>query len=365
MDIEQYLTPVSEDSPAGEDLEYDPEFGELDRTAQGTPEKRTGDHIIEAVPPDWKAVREQCNSLFERTRDLRVAVLLTRAQLHDEGYQGLRDGLSLIEQLSEKFWETVHPALDEDDGDPTMRCNALRELVNREGLLQEVLDAPIVSARVAGRFSLRDLKVIAGELKPRETDDHPPPQRQLVEAAFQEVGDEEVTATAQTLAECLDGIEKLNSVYVTQLGVVDAPDLSDLTADLKEVQSFVARQMARLGLGGDTTESNGEGEAEIEASGGAGAVAGTSISGDVRSRDDVVRMLDKICLYYQQQEPSSPVPILLRRAASLVNKDFMEIVADLTPSGVSEAALFAPSQADSSDGWSSGEGEAESKDDSW
>jgi len=78
----------------------------------------------------------------------------------------------------------------------------------------------------------------------------------------------------------------------------------------------------------------------------------------------VLRMIDKICFYYQQQEPSSPVPILLKRAASLVNKSFMEIVADLTPSGVSEAQRYAPSQ---SGDWSasSDEGQVESSDDSW
>ena len=35
IDISKLLAPISEDAPCGEDLEYDPEFGELERAAQG------------------------------------------------------------------------------------------------------------------------------------------------------------------------------------------------------------------------------------------------------------------------------------------------------------------------------------------
>ena len=42
-------------------------------------------------------------------------------------------------------------------------------------------------------------------------------------------------------------------------------------------------------------------------------------------------------LYYERHEPSSPVPLLLKRAKRLVAKDFMEILRDLAPDGVDQA----------------------------
>jgi type VI secretion system protein ImpA len=57
----------------------------------------------------------------------------------------------------------------------------------------------------------------------------------------------------------------------------------------------------------------------------------------VTSRDEVVRQLDRLCEYYRRYEPSSPLPLLLQRAKRLVAKDFMEIIRDLTPSGLPEA----------------------------
>jgi type VI secretion system protein ImpA len=45
----------------------------------------------------------------------------------------------------------------------------------------------------------------------------------------------------------------------------------------------------------------------------------------------VIRLLDKICKYYEHFEPGSPVPLLLKRARQLVEKNFIEIIQDLAP----------------------------------
>ncbi|MFV2091434.1 MAG: hypothetical protein ACC642_12305, partial [Pseudomonadales bacterium] len=100
---------------------------------------------------------------------------------------------------------------------------------------------------------------------------------------------------------------------------------------------LMTQQMSRLGIG-----DSAEAESWDEQGSGGGAGAGAAVSGDIRSSEDVLRMIDKICFYYDQREPSSPVPILLKRAASLVNKNFLDLVADLAPSGVSEAQKYEP-----------------------
>ena len=61
------------------------------------------------------------------------------------------------------------------------------------------------------------------------------------------------------------------------------------------------------------------------------------MTGQINSQEDVIRVLDMACEYFKQHEPSSPVPLLLQRAKRLVAKDFMEILRDLTPAGVTQA----------------------------
>ena len=72
------------------------------------------------------------------------------------------------------------------------------------------------------------------------------------------------------------------------------------------------------------------------------------VVGDIASREDVMRMLDKICDYFSRYEPSSPVPFLLKRAKNLVTKDFMEIMLDLAPGGTEQANLIFGLQSESS-----------------
>ncbi|VAW53117.1 Uncharacterized protein ImpA [hydrothermal vent metagenome] len=57
----------------------------------------------------------------------------------------------------------------------------------------------------------------------------------------------------------------------------------------------------------------------------------------MNSREDVIKALDMACNYFKQNEPSSPVPLLLQRAKRLVSMDFMDIIRDLTPAGVTQA----------------------------
>jgi type VI secretion system protein ImpA len=73
---------------------------------------------------------------------------------------------------------------------------------------------------------------------------------------------------------------------------------------------------------------------------GAAVTVQRMVVGEIANREDALRMLDKICDYFQRYEPSSPVPFLLRRARNLATKDFMEILHDLAPGGASQADVI-------------------------
>jgi type VI secretion system protein ImpA len=52
-------------------------------------------------------------------------------------------------------------------------------------------------------------------------------------------------------------------------------------------------------------------------------------------------MLDQICDFYSRSEPSSPVPLLLKRAQRLAKMSFFEIINDLTPDSISQLKVIA------------------------
>ena len=74
--VDGWLAPLG-DPPCGEDLEYDNAFAvDLALAVAGKPATQFDDAV---VPPDWRGARGIAESLFERTRDLRVAVAWARA----------------------------------------------------------------------------------------------------------------------------------------------------------------------------------------------------------------------------------------------------------------------------------------------
>ena len=46
FDMDALLAEISPDQPCGEDLEYDPTFGDLERAARGKTEQSMGDSVI-------------------------------------------------------------------------------------------------------------------------------------------------------------------------------------------------------------------------------------------------------------------------------------------------------------------------------
>jgi len=61
----------------------------------------------------------------------------------------------------------------------------------------------------------------------------------------------------------------------------------------------------------------------------------------VTNRADAVRLLDLVIEYYERNEPSSPLPLLIARARRLADKGFLDLVRDLAPDGLGQAERMA------------------------
>ncbi|MDQ6640844.1 MAG: type VI secretion system protein TssA, partial [Pseudomonadota bacterium] len=64
-------------------------------------------------------------------------------------------------------------------------------------------------------------------------------------------------------------------------------------------------------------------------------------AGAIASRDDVFRALDRACEWIERNEPSNPAPLLIRRAQRLMSKNFIDIIRDLAPDGLSQVERIA------------------------
>jgi type VI secretion system protein ImpA len=332
---QEWLDPVSAADPCGPELEYDSAFLALEASVRVQPvqEFRRDDGATLSVEPAetrWPSVLEQSQALLARSKDLRLAILLTRGLLHTEGFVGIASGLELIRRLLQDYWEGLHPGLDPDDGDPTMRLNALAALDSNESVLGDLRASFIIDSRRLGRLRVRDLEIAQGRLEPLEGEDVlPPAQLQgLLDAALQQS-----PQLAGQVAAALQDLDALLGWLGGKVGSATLPALSGL----KDMLLLVA---ATLGHTGGSRPAGLEADARDEANRPSSIsqdIPVANIPGAINCREDVVKWLAVLCQYLEQHEPTNPVQILLRRAQRMMNMNFLQLMQDMAPDGLEQA----------------------------
>lgn len=332
INAEELLKPISDEKPCGEDLSYDPGIQELETLMKGKPETQ----FSAAEPPDWKLLHDRCLELWGRSKDLRVATTLSLASLKMDGLPAFRESLALVKGLLDGYWETFYPLLDPaDNNDPTQRVNLIAALATPFAtygdpmrLLERLREAPLTDSRQLGRFSLAD--IANSESGTAVAEGQPSISPAQIEGAFRDTDAETLQKLNQSVADSIQLVKDIDVALTGKIGADKAPDLTELPKQLLEIQKRLAPYSGGTAADG-APEAGPEGAAP-----GAAPAAGKAISGEVQSRQDVIKMLGKIREYYQRHEPSSPVPYILQRAQRWAEMDFMAIIGDLTPDSLGE-----------------------------
>ncbi len=333
LDIESLLQELSPDAPCGEDISYDPAYLELERIAKGTAETQ----FTDGEEPNWREVQENCLELLTRSRDLRVLVYLTLAQVARQGIAGFGDGIALLRRSIETFWDSIHPQLDpDDDNDPLERINIIVSLSPPEASYQDpmrfrerIMAAALCNSKQMGSFGLRDILLATGDLPIPEGEDITVTDIAVINGAFEDTAIEELQATRQAVANCVEHVTALDTFLTETVGAGSAPNMDSLKATLQQALTYTDEALERRGYGtGDAAEEGEAGEGAAKAS-----------PGTINSDQDVLQALDRIMQYYERKEPSSPVPLVLKRAKRLVGKSFVDIIRDLSPDAMSQVRM--------------------------
>ena len=312
--IDKLLEPISVSQPCGPDLSNDPSFDELEKLLKGKPEIEIGTVKKPAEPPDWQELRRQSAEFLGRSKHLRVAVILCCASIKTGGVAGFRDGLRLILVLLERHWAAVYPLLDaSDNNDPTQRLNIVGALTAGRGASADwlrVVDylyaAPVAAPKGAAAITFEQLI---------STKADSPDGAKLITAIRS--ANLDLAAVSLAIEQSSEAVRGIDQFLTKTVGNANAVSFEGLEKILGEM----AAALKPLTGGQAAGQTGGSGTAD--------AAAVNSFTGAIRSRADVLEALENICTYYQQAEPSSPVPFLLRRAQRLAKMDFVQAVQEL------------------------------------
>ena len=338
IDVESLLSEVRPDAPCGEDLSYDNSFLAL----EGMLRPQSAGGVVAGVEekaeePNWREVRDSSIELLQRSKDLWVAMYLALAELKLDGIAGLRGGLALLQGLLERYWEHLYPQLDpDDDNDPLERINILQSLspetVSEQDPMKfrrRLTEVPLCNSAQMGRFSLRDIQIAKGEISLPTDELAGCPDMSVIDAAFQDTATDELLATSQATEEAIEHIENITNVFSEKASQGQTPDLGNFQSVLGSIKKCVLGYLSKRGYGQAVEEAAPRTGNEPEK-------GGMSVTGEIRTPQDALLAIEKVCQYYDRNEPSSPVPLLLRRAQKLVSKNFLEVIEDVCPDALSQ-----------------------------
>ncbi len=134
-----------------------------------------------------------------------------------------------------------------------------------------------------------------------------------------------------------------------KIGSLATPSFRETREVLDEIFNFINPKVQAS----TPSEPSNPGQLEPDEDENNGLNQSTSFQGNgamdrISNRHDIIRILDQICQYYQTNEPASPVPLLLKRAKKLVDKDFIEIIKDLTPASIDQIKIISGLEEESS-----------------
>ncbi len=300
--------------------------------AAGKPERSMGDSVIPAEPPVWSDVKKIAAELLTDPPHISVLVHLVKASAFVEGFPGMHQAVGLLRDKLEQGWAEVLPVADPDDPDDPYyeRVNYLREISEDPGFVSSLQRIPLVDVRGLGAFSLRDIYLSAGKITGSE-EELSRCQDGLIRGAFEEV---ERDLLIQTV-EALNGINSLCASLETQFdqqaGAEHGLSFSALSQQIGDcldqlktyAGSRIESEPAEFANNESVALESGQTLAEVVPPQTSGAA--------LPDRQAVCQSFDQIILFYQHNEPSSPVPILAQRARDMVTKSFFDVLEDLAP----------------------------------
>lgn len=333
MSLIDLLAPISEESPCGDELEYDNTFIDLQTAAAGKPEIQVGDSVRAAVLPDYKLIGSMCEELLKRTKDFRLAAHWTISQTAERGLVGLNDGFDLVIGLVDQYWDNCYPLIEDADSemDVTARLNTIAPFSDVSHIFKLLRSTVYVEQRGVASCSVRDVEIALDLLKPASDLVGETPSLDFIKRLLTDT----LAANRSTpllASEILVKVRVLDRLIGEKATRGEAPDFSEMVARLQPIARIEEECLANFD---ETEETVAD---EISTTGGAEA----ALSGSIRSRADARKAMSLACEYLERAEPSNPASIFLRRAVSLLDKSFLDIVQDLSPESLESFKKYAP-----------------------
>ncbi|MFP2505019.1 type VI secretion system protein TssA [Buttiauxella gaviniae] len=328
FNLEALLQPISTTDPSGSNIEYESIYERIRQARESDPDYLPQDEWSTTPrKADWMLVAKLSEEvLIQHSKDWQVACWLVEAWSQLYQAAGLKAGLELIDRLISHWWHRSWPALDEEGA--SYRHGILSRL-DRD-ISQQLRLKPIM-ADVQSSLNWWQ-QVLSFEHQATQSDDTPPAEDYSM-ASFIQWASKRDPAQVAAVVWQIDGsqqlIEQLEKNYAQYQPQSEGRLLHQTIEQLNDLHDFLLRinqhcsaqqqeEIMMLNVLDPDGHSVGEGNNTRAAQ-----------PAQVMSRDLAITQMLTIAHFFRQTEPSSPVPMLMERAARWANMPLSEWLVEM------------------------------------
>lgn len=298
-------------------VEFDPRYSEIEFTLSEYDSQTDPLNAVDnARDINWHAIREQSAALLEQCFDLHVVLWFMRANLHIDGFSAFYQGIKDIDAKYAEEGATIFPQADMEPSSDSFHAAALGWLAT-SSCLHEIKNSKIFPDTPLTTDELLNMRLDEQEGKSL----HFSEVVKVLGQADSYFAGRNLPSLKEQLALEIDALERVENYANLQA--------EDYRLDCRQVRDYLkqfSRQLASLEQQELPAERD---DAEIDSP---DADAPVAMPGKyIRSRQDVILLLEQVLDYFQNYEPSHPAPILIRRSQKMIGMDFATIVEELLP----------------------------------
>lgn len=334
LNFDKLLVPVAKDNPCGEDLSGLTEYYVLEEYAKGKEESQ----FAKAEPPDWRQVEAMSQSLLLQGKEMWVIFHLICAMTANHGITGFSEGIQFLFKILSAFWENIFPENDFDDPNPyEQRMGVLKSLSDASSpLFLNIRNMPICKSRQLGEFSFKDILIARGEIKAGE--EEAVPDQNIIEAAIRDTDPEFMADQISLMKSAIEYVNKIETFLNEAAGQQNnTSNILKISEAIETIVAYIEPYFTPENSGPEEQDKIDANEKPQDPIGGETV---STASGGINNRDDVYALLNEIVQWYGQNEPASPVGMLLERAKSMVGKDFFHIISNVLGPDIPQIQLI-------------------------
>lgn len=328
--MEDYIKPINPDNVAGSNIAYNDDFQKLQILVQDKPEQQFGDFIVEAEGTNWDEIYQIASQLLlNQSKDLLVMSYFTQSGIVRYGLSGLVDGLKIIYENLQQYWDEVYPHLQDEDGDydPDFRVNALSLFSSQDGILKEIKNAFLLKDSMSHTsFKVKSIESVIDARN--DGIDYPGGVDKL--GVNLQISAENNSKELTAIIDSLHYLEQIDKLF---------EDKIQISLEFDEIKKLFSKILAIMPTSYAATVSIDEHTIKADSQISEHKVAvSQSINWanyQIDSRKDINLLLEKINMYFEKNEPSHPAPLFIKRMQKLLNLNFYEIMQDISPESIS------------------------------